>query len=100
EFELVVFLTVPRDVRLARLHAREVERYGSAAVGPGGDRHEAAQEFLDWAGLYEDGGLHVRSRALHETWLSAIDCRILRLDGEVDPSEQLAKIELAYASAV
>jgi adenylate kinase family enzyme len=100
QFELVVYLTAARDVRLSRLHAREVERYGRDAVGPGGGRHHAAQAFLEWAGLYDDGGLDVRSRALHEAWLSAIECRVLRLDGEVDLSEQLSSIELAYASAI
>ena len=34
-FELVVFVTVPTAVRLARLGAREIERYGRHAIAPG-----------------------------------------------------------------
>lgn len=35
EFDLVVFLVVPTEGRLARLRAREAARYGHAAIAPG-----------------------------------------------------------------
>src|SRR3989442_10155375 len=66
EFELVVFLVVPSDVRLTRLRAREIARYGLDAIAPGGSRHQAYVEFLDWCAGYDGGGLDMRSRALHE----------------------------------
>ncbi len=47
-FDLVVFLHVPHEVRMARLMARERERYG-AAIEPGGAMHAAHLEFLAWA---------------------------------------------------
>lgn len=65
-FELVVFLLVPVEERLARLRAREVMRYGHEAIASGGRLHKAHIEFLDWAQRYDDGGLNMRSRALHE----------------------------------
>jgi adenylate kinase family enzyme len=46
EFELVVSLVVQTDVRLARLRAREVQRYGREVIAPGGKLHQAHVEFL------------------------------------------------------
>ena len=63
EFELVVFLVVPTEVRLARLRAREAARYGREAIAPGGALHGAHLEFLDWAGRYDTGDVEMRSRA-------------------------------------
>jgi cytidylate kinase len=44
-FDLVVFLYVPAEVRLARLRAREQERFGTA-VEPNGSMYEQHQSFL------------------------------------------------------
>ncbi len=93
EFDLVVFLIVPTEVRLARLRAREVGRYGHAAVAPGGPLREAHVEFLDWADRYDAGGPEMRSRALHDAWLAALPCPTLRLEGDRPVAEQLARIE-------
>lgn len=41
EFDLVVFLVVPTEVRLARLRARELQRYGHEAIAAGGKLHQA-----------------------------------------------------------
>ncbi len=93
EFDLVIFLAVPTEVRLTRLRAREVERYGEEATAPGGSRHEAHVEFLRWASRYDAGGLEMRSRALHDVWLSALPCPTLHLEGDRPVAEQLARIE-------
>lgn len=93
EFELVVFLVVSTEVRLARLLAREVSRYGKDAIAPGGKLHGAHVAFLEWAGRYDAGGLEMRSRALHEAWLAALPCRVMRLEGTRSSDEQLAAIE-------
>jgi len=100
DFQLVVFILVPQDVRLPRLRAREVERYGAEAVVPGGLRYEAAEGFLAWAALYDDGGLDVRSRALHEDWLKEMECPVVRLDGNAPVAELVTKLEQACAKAV
>jgi adenylate kinase family enzyme len=93
EFDLVVFLVVPSEVRLARLRAREVERYGREAIAPGGALHGSHTEFLDWAARYDAGGLDMRSRALHEAWLAALPGPTLRLEGDRPVAEQLARVE-------
>jgi adenylate kinase family enzyme len=93
EFDLVVFLVVPSAIRLARLRAREVRRYGAEAIASEGALHQAHIEFIDWAGRYDTGGPEMRSRALHEAWLSSLPCLALRLDGDRPAAEQLARIE-------
>ncbi len=93
EFDLDVFLVVPTPIRLARLRAREIARYGHQAIAPGGDLHQAHVEFLEWAGRYDTGGLEVRSRALHEAWLAALPGAVLRLEGDRSVAEQLTQIE-------
>jgi adenylate kinase family enzyme len=94
-FDLVVFLVVPTPVRLTRLRAREVVRYGHRAIAPGGELHDAHVAFLDWAGRYDAGGAEMRSRALHEAWLSTLPSAVLRLEGNHTVAEQLTQIERA-----
>jgi hypothetical protein len=93
EFDLVVFLAVATEVRMARLRAREVERYGRKAIAPGGALHGSHTEFLDWAARYDAGGLDMRSRALHEAWLATLPGPTLRLEGDRPVADQLARIE-------
>ena len=95
EFDLVVFLVVPTPVRLTRLRAREAVRYGLQAISPGGERYDAHVAFLDWAGRYDAGGAEMRSRALHEAWLSTLPGVVLRLEGNRAVAAQLTQIERA-----
>ena len=74
-------------------HLEEVERYGQEALGPGGTLHQAHVEFLDWAGRYDGGGPEMRSRVLHEAWLSTLPGAVLRLEGDRSVVEQLAPIQ-------
>jgi adenylate kinase family enzyme len=57
-FELVVFLLIPQDIRMARLHRREQARFGTRIL-PGGDMYEISQAFLAWAASYDEGGLDI-----------------------------------------
>ena len=97
EFDLVVFLLVPTQVRLGRLREREAARYGREAIAPGGARHDALVAFLDWAGRYDAGGAEMRSRALHEAWLATLPGTVLRLEGNCPIAEQLTRTERAHA---
>jgi adenylate kinase family enzyme len=91
-FDLVVFLWVPPEIRLARLRRRERARYG-AAIDPGGDRHEATRKFLEWAAGYDDGlDVPERCRRLHEEWLAALPCPVVRFEGTASTGEQLARL--------
>ena len=93
EFDLIVFLVVPTEIRLQRLRARELQRYGHTAIAPGGKEHQGYVDFLDWAQRYDSGGREMRSRALHEAWLLKLPGSVLRLEGDQSILEQLARIE-------
>ena len=80
-FTLIVFLTVPASIRVARLRKREMEQLGHADPA-----------FLEWAAQYDEGRMDGRSLAKHERWLAARSCPILRLDGDIPSNERVARI--------
>jgi adenylate kinase family enzyme len=79
-FALIVFLTVPKAIRIERLRAREIAQLGHADPA-----------FLEWAAQYDEGGMEIRSLAVHERWLSARSCPILRIDGDTSVNERVAQ---------
>jgi adenylate kinase family enzyme len=79
--DLVVFLLVPTEVRLERIRARSRQRYGEAALAPGGRLHEDYLAFLEWAAAYDEGAHGGRSRPRHEAWLAQLPCPVVRLEG-------------------
>ena len=93
QFDLVVFLFLTPETRMARLRAREAQRYGAEAVAPGGWRHQASATFFNWASQYDTGGPDVRSRALHEDWLRHMPCPVLRLDSGPPVTDLVAAVE-------
>ena len=93
-FDLVVWLNVPAETRLARLTARERIRYGGGAIAPGGGQHSEYQAFLDWAASYDSAPQEVRSRTRHEAWLAGLPCPVLRLEGD-RPTHNLVRDVLA-----
>ena len=64
-FSLVAFVYTPPATRMARLIAREHERYG-AAVAPGGVMYDQHLEFVAWAEGYDRADRSGRSRPRHE----------------------------------
>jgi len=91
-FDLAVFLWIPHDLRMSRLEAREMERYGRETVRPGGVWRSETQEFLDWAAGYDTAGVEVRSRALHEVWMASLPCPVVRLEGDFSLSDRVERI--------
>ena len=79
--DLVVFISVPTEVRLQRLRDREARHFGADAVAPGGWRHAETEAFLEWASHYDDGSREGRNLARHQAWLTLLHCRTLHLDG-------------------
>ncbi|OWV32544.1 hypothetical protein B5C34_03160 [Pacificimonas flava] len=86
----LIFLTLPTDLRIARLRAREQQRFG-ARIAPGGDMYQAHENFIRWAEGYDDPSFGGRTRARHEAWLGERDGRVLRLDGAAPIAENLAR---------
>ena len=85
-FDAVVFLIAPAAARVARLRHRDLERYGAAALAPGGAMHEQQESFYAWAATYDTGSGGGRSRANHEAWLASLDCVVIRLESAASPA--------------
>ena len=81
---LIVFLSVPAEIRVARLKAREMRLYGS--VDP---------QFLAWAAQYDEGKMSGRSRERHEQWLAKRICPVLRIDGDTSTADRVGRVRAA-----
>jgi adenylate kinase family enzyme len=80
-FTLIVFLTVPAEIRVARLLERETRWFGRADPA-----------FLAWAAQYDHGTLDGRSRSKHEAWLATRSCPVLRIDGDSSTDSRLTQV--------
>jgi adenylate kinase family enzyme len=92
DFDWVIFLATPREIRLRRLRIREATRFGAEAVAPGGWRHREIEEFIEWASGYEQGDAVSRNLAKHQVWLAALPCPVLRFDGSRPLPELVAEV--------
>lgn len=80
-FTLAIRIEMRQSVRLERLVQREKGRYGSR-IEPSGDMYQEHIEFIEWAKSYDNGGLDIRSKAMHDELQKTFTCKILHLDGE------------------
>ena len=90
-FDLVIWLTVPEEVRVARLRSRERVEFG-ARIDPGGDMEGIHEGFIEWSRKYDTAGPEMRSHVRHEEWTARLPCPFVRIDGEM-------AVELAVATA-
>jgi adenylate kinase family enzyme len=82
-FDLVVFLSLPHDLRVSRLRARELARYG-----------RINEPFIAWAAGYDDDPptSPTRNRRRQLEWLTARRCPVLRLEGDLTVAERVARV--------
>jgi adenylate kinase family enzyme len=97
-FDLVVFMFIPKDLRMARLRAREITRFGVENISPGASMYAGSQEFLEWAAGYDDGGLENRSLRRHNEWLATLPGPVLRLEGVATVEANLVRVLAALTS--
>ena len=90
-FTLAVRLETDTDIRICRLKNREYQRFGNR-IARGGDMYNAHVEFLQWAGMYDSGGLEMRSKAKHDAWQLLLLCKCLCLDGSAPVEELIALV--------
>jgi adenylate kinase family enzyme len=90
-FDLVVFLHIPQEVRIARLLARERERYG-AKIDPGGSQYESNRFFMAASHGYESGEYPVQNLPNARAWLSRLPCPVIEIEGAVPLSESVAAV--------
>ena len=88
-FDIVIFLYVEKDIRIHRLKKREKERFGSR-IEPGGDMYKNHEEFIAWASSYDKGGMEMRSKTREEAWLERLDCKVVKIIGDVSVEEQIS----------
>ena len=89
-FKLAVFVTTPTDIRIARLEARELERYGSR-ISESGYMYENHRRFIEWAKTYDTTNPD-RSRELHEQWITTLPCPVVRMDGTLPVEDIVAQV--------
>jgi len=91
-FDLAVFVSTPAEICAQRVHAREFSRWGKRVL-PGGDIYKATrfhgdlEDYLANAQRYETADVLKFGRKLHEHWISALPCRVMRVDGSKYISE-------------
>jgi adenylate kinase family enzyme len=77
-FDLIIYLWIPAEIRLARLRRREIERHG-----------RIDEKFIAWAASYDAGDATIRSRLLHEKWLTKMRCPVFRMEDDLTVEERL-----------
>ncbi len=98
-FQAVVYCWLPAEIRLARIKARELARYGAERLAPGGDLHTVYEKFCNWAVAYDVDTENLRSRTKELEWLSNLSCPVLRLEAEL-PVEEMMQRVLSFAGAL
>lgn len=78
KFSMMVFLYVPPEERIRRVHNRALERFGNRIL-EGGDLFLNHQKFLESNRQYEtDGSPNLKEQ---KEWLQSLNCMKLTLDG-------------------
>ena len=90
--DLIVYLYVDRETRIARLIARERQRFGDRLL-PGNDMHENHRAFIAWAESYESGGPDMRSRMSETAWIEAAKCKVVKIEREIPIEEEIALVK-------
>ena len=80
-FDLIVFLRLDTDIRLQRLRAREMQRFGAVDA-----------DFLAWAAQYDTGTLEGRSLSRQHAWLAARSCPVLVMEGDLSVEERMRRV--------
>ncbi|MFA6083021.1 adenylate kinase [Mucilaginibacter sp.] len=91
-FDLVVFLYVPQEIRIKRLMAREVQRYGDT-IHTDPERALLYKDFIAWATKYDDRTFSGRNIQVHEDWLHDLQCKALEIREDTTVKERIALVK-------
>jgi adenylate kinase family enzyme/RimJ/RimL family protein N-acetyltransferase len=80
QFDLVLWVDTPTDIRIERLREREYKRFGDR-IREGGDMYVDHEKFIEWAKSYDTNEPPQRCRALHDAWVKNVSCPVLKVDG-------------------
>ncbi len=98
QFTLAVFLWIPQSIRIERLKARELQRYG-AVIHTDAQRNKKFNDFLTWASGYDSGLARGRTLHAHERWMSTLRCNVFQLRGDMTPECRVQHI-LSYVAGI
>lgn len=87
-FDLGVFLSLPKAIRMKRLRNREIVRYGEALKTNEAIKKKSA-DFLEWAAAYETGTPDRHSMSRHLNWMKVLSCPIIKIDRDTTNQERL-----------
>jgi len=87
-FDVVVFLYIPHEIRMQRLVAREVERYGDA-IYTDPERIRLFDAFKSWATGYDDNSTNGRNLQVHQNWIKKLNCPVLEITGDTTVEERI-----------
>ena len=92
-FDLVVFLWIPTEIRMERLHEREYQRYGDV-IFTNPAINKPYTDFIEWERGYDLGGVTNSNRTLaaHENWMKTLTCPILEIRGDTNVEKRIALI--------
>ncbi|ABQ06264.1 ATP-binding protein [Flavobacterium johnsoniae] len=89
DFDLVVYLWIPPQIRMERLKKREFERYGNV-IYTNPDRIKQFEDFMEWAADYDNNtGIASRNFQAHENWLNSIDFPVLKISGDLTLQQRI-----------
>lgn len=91
KFDLVIFLLIPHEIRMQRLDAREVERYGNQ-IFTDPIRVQLYKDFRDWAKGYDDNTTKGRNLNVHLQWLERFQCPVLKIEGDTTVEERMNSV--------
>ncbi len=72
KFDLVIYLDVPKDIRIKRIRQRAFDKFGNRVL-LGGDMYEQEEEFFKMVSK--------RDSTVIEAWLDTLSCKVLILEG-------------------
>ncbi|HBM15270.1 MAG TPA: adenylate kinase [Lentisphaeria bacterium] len=91
-FDLIVFLYLPKEIRIERLKKREFERYGDQLCSDQ-KKLKKFENFINWASDYDDNsGIANRTLHAHEKWIAKANTKILKLVGDLTIEEKMKQI--------
>ena len=94
-FILAVYLTADAQLRVDRVHNRELDLFDSR-VCEGGDMYDDHCQYLVDVASYDLGGGSTSSD-VHKQWAESLTCPVLYLDGGNDLKDNMQIISQAYA---
>ncbi|MFC0780641.1 adenylate kinase [Flavobacterium sp. HJSW_4] len=89
DFDLVVFLWIPSQIRMERLKKREFERYGNVIYNDP-ERIQQFENFIKWAEDYDNNtGIASRNFEAHKKWLASINFDVLEISGDLTLEQRI-----------